>query len=404
VTNDPSAPSDKAWPENRPLHWRLRLGAVGLAGLCLGLLLWLGRDPWAVEGAFCDERGPRVIAAIGRITGRTSISVIEVLAALLIAWALVRAAGATASCARGRRRWRNASGSFALILLVMTSGAGAIFYGVWGVAYQRPALVDRVGWAPLAGPGGAPEDAGAAEVERLATELIELTNASYASQFGTDDLGHASEGPALPTLQVAIEAGYAQSARHLGLAEFGPRGYAPVKVPLLSPLMSRMGTSGIYLGFTGEPHINDQPPAWTRPQTMAHEMGHQRLFMSEDEANFAGFVACMASPDRYVQYAGLLFAQRQLLFEIKDRKAQQALVAKRLPGVQRDVDALAAYLKRYHGRLRTVAHAMNDAYLKANRVEGGVKSYRLSARLIVLLARRHGHDMRAAIRALDFGS
>jgi hypothetical protein len=66
------------------------------------------------------------------------------------------------------------------------------------------------------------------------------------------------------------------------------------------------------------------------------------------------------------------------------------LVAQRLPGVQRDLEDLDAYLARNRTRASAVQNAVNDRYLRANRVPGGVRSYALSVRLLILHAQRNG--------------
>jgi hypothetical protein len=133
-------------------------------------------------------------------------------------------------------------------------------------------------------------------------------------------------------------------------------------------------------------------PASERPHAIAHEKAHQRGIASEDEANFVGYLAAAASPDPFARYSALLFAQRQLLTELRPRDPEgvDALLAERLPGVQRDVDAARDYWRRYEGRLRETQTRVNDSYLRWNGVEGGVESYARSVQLLVLFARTNG--------------
>jgi hypothetical protein len=55
--------------------------------------------------------------------------------------------------------------------------------------------------------------------------------------------------------------------------------------------------------------------------------------------------------------------------------------------VRRDIEDLWAYYGRYQGFAQTVGSALNDSYLKANRVEGGIEDYRRAWRLIIAQAR-----------------
>jgi hypothetical protein len=58
--------------------------------------------------------------------------------------------------------------------------------------------------------------------------------------------------------------------------------------------------------------------------------------------------------------------------------------------VQRDVDDLRAYWERHRGAGHDVTRAVNDAYLRTNRVEGGVRSYERSVELLIAFARTRG--------------
>jgi len=125
---------------------------------------------------------------------------------------------------------------------------------------------------------------------------------------------------------------------------------------------------------------------------IAHEKAHQRGVTSEDEANFFGFLACTSSDDTYVRYAGLLMAQRLLLPELGaiDAARAKGIIEKRFKGVQRDADAVRAFIMAHAGVVSNVGRAVNNAYLKANRVTAGVKSYQLSAQLILVFAEFNG--------------
>ena len=155
--------------------------------------------------------------------------------------------------------------------------------------------------------------------------------------------------------------------------------------------MSEIGLAGFYSPWTGEANFNPDLPPCQLPHIVAHEKAHQRGVANEAEANFLGYLACVYSDDPYVRYSGLLFAQRQLIIELllRDRPRGEALLKQRLPGVQRDVNEMKAFWNRYEGRAHSVSLAVNNAYLRANGVEGGLMSYALSARLLVMYARHN---------------
>ena len=118
---------------------------------------------------------------------------------------------------------------------------------------------------------------------------------------------------------------------------------------------------------------------------MAHEKAHQRGITHEGEANFIGFLAAAAGDDPRVRYSALLFAQRQLISRLmmQDGELVASLLERRHPGVQRDIDEAVEFWSRKESAGFEITHVVNDAFLKVNRVEGGVLSYRSSADLIL---------------------
>jgi hypothetical protein len=233
------------------------------------------------------------------------------------------------------------------------------------------------------------------ELRVLAGQLVEATNEAYLAAFGVPDLGSASAAPAgLAEVDAAIEAGFGRVAGELSMGHGFEGGRGRAKPMLASPVMSRLGLLGIYFPWTGEANFNALAPAWQLPMSIAHEKAHQRGIAGEDEANFLGFLAAARADDPYVRYSAYLFAQRQLLNELLrlDEEAGLALLARRLPGVQRDVDFSRAYWARFEGPAREAQQAFNDRYLEFHEVEGGIDAYGRSAQLIVLYARARGGD------------
>ena len=58
--------------------------------------------------------------------------------------------------------------------------------------------------------------------------------------------------------------------------------------------------------------LNVDCPACLIPETIAHEMAHQRMVASELEANFVGIAACVTCGDTVFQYSGYLAGLIQL--------------------------------------------------------------------------------------------
>jgi len=268
------------------------------------------------------------------------------------------------------------------------------FYVCWGLNYARAPLQARLGWPPIDRASDTTErQRQIDDVAEFAGQLVEATNAAYREVTGSDDLGRPSERAAgASSYDDVFEAAYVRLQLRLGIepAVAARRGRA--KTLLSSELMNHLGLAGFYFPWTGEANYNDRQPAPTLPHSVAHEKAHQRGFAPEDEAGFVGYLACALSDDPYSRYSGALFAQRQLIGELGryDLKRAQALLARRLPGVQRDVDFLRAFWARYEGTATRVSQSVNDRYLKSQGMKGGVATYAASRNLIVIFARQNG--------------
>ena len=263
---------------------------------------------------------------------------------------------------------------------------GLWFYTIWGLSYARPVVEQRQGWLEVDETLYVPPW----ELAELAEPLIHQVNALYLELHGVPDAFVPTSAPnGLTHADAAVDVGFERAAQQLGLHPHAATPRGPTKPLISSELFSWLRIGGMYFPFTAEANVNTQPPQWGRPFTMAHEKAHQRFIASENEANFHGMLACMHSDDPYVRYSGWLFAQRQVLRALQsaDVYASVELIQLRLPGVQRDVNASYAFWTGRDGPLGDLSHAVNDAYLRANRVRGGTRSYGRSLQLIVLYSR-----------------
>jgi len=354
------------------------IAGAALAGIGLGIL---STSPSTVERWFTEGFGSVGSQIVSSLTGTVPFSLAEWVEGAVIAWLLLAPIPALAAVRRGERRGVEVVRAGVLQLLALTGLALVVFYGLWGLNYARPSATDRLGWAvvDLTDPS-APD-----ELEDIANALVDQVNLLYRALHDSDDIGTISEPDGSLDLEQELDRAWERVAADLDLhhAVAKPRG--PAKPLLSSPLWSYLGIAGFYFPYTGEANYNRDQPTWQRVHTIAHEKAHQRGFASEDEANFFGFLACIQSEDRFVRYGGWLFAQRKILAALHraDPQRSAAITERRLPGVQRDVDEMRAFWAGYAGPMSTVGSTVNDAYLRANRVEGGIASYSHSVRLIV---------------------
>ncbi|MBE7491034.1 MAG: DUF3810 domain-containing protein [Planctomycetes bacterium] len=387
---------DEAMPRDRGLHVKRRGGLTLAAFLVIALCWAAGQSAAFVEDIYAAHIGAGISRGLAFTSGLVPTSLAEVAIVLVLAWGLVSLAITGWHVFSRKRRFFNALACGTLRVLCLASVAAALFYAAWGINYMRAPQIERMGWHKYAA-APADRETQVRELAELCRQLVEAANDQYLLANGSEDAGRPSVPMTeLAAIDTAIDTGYERVQRELGLdAGFGaPRG--PAKPVALSAVMPYLNIGGFYFPWTGEANYNRLAPYCTLPHTIAHEKAHQRCIASEDEANFFGTLACMRADDPYARYSGYLFAQRQLLGELFALDPQKAhdLVKRRHPGVQRDVDDVRAYWARYSegvaGTVGQVSTAVNDTYLKINQVQGGVRSYALSAQLLVAYARRQG--------------
>ena len=355
----------------------------------------LSYAPHSVETLYSQGVGQLAGRGLSALSALVPFSLVELGLVTVALWLLLPGALALVHVARGRRRLANAIVSGTLRCAATAGVVVTAFYLLWGLNYSRPDLVTRMGWEPLPEKPGAEAWASIDEKElaRLCSELVDMTNFCYVEATGTTDLGVPSmPRVSLSEMDAAMDDGFERVTTDLGLhASFAKR-RGPAKPILSSGIMSALGIAGFYFPYTGEANFNQQAPLCQQLHTIAHEKAHQRGITGEDEANFLGFLACAHSTDAYTRYSGYLFAQRQLMTELvlRNREAAAVLLQRRLPGVQRDVDWHRSFWDEYRGAPRSVSVALNNVYLKANHVNGGLRSYHRSAQLLILFSRHKG--------------
>lgn len=317
---------------------------------------------------------------LSTLTAFLPFALIEVLAAWFLvgrAWRIGRALG---QVRQGIRSFPHALAAFVLVLLRDVGLAVGLFYFVWGFGYARAPVEERVDW-----PATAELSIDADTLDRLAADQIIAANEAYMALHGTNDAGAPTTVDDPAALDAATEAAWATACDTLGLGGPAkwPRGRA--KRLVISDVLRSLGLSGFYCPFTGEANLNASVPAVSYPQVLAHEKAHQRGINPENEANFFGWFVAAQTDGALARYSAAVFAQRQLLRSLQrtDPERVQQLVSRRHPGVQRDIEDLYAYWTERRGWLSQAARKSNDAYLRANRVEGGVQSYGRSVQLLV---------------------
>lgn len=381
----------QALPKDRTLNLRFRL-AVIIAGITVVAMAHvLDAVPRAVDQFYSEGIGPWIGLGLAKISSLVPFSLVESIAGLLLLSAAVSAARAIYNVARRTRRLSNALGCAILRSATALALLVAFFYAGWGFSFSRPRMITRFGWQKVLATKTTQDLAD--ELAQMSDGLVRAANDDYTRAFNSHDVGAPSKLP-IPMAKVdaAIEEGYRRLTRELRLKPHFALTRGPIKPVAVSPFLSRVLILGFYSPWTGEAHYNTQMVSSKIPQVVAHEKAHQRCITSEDEANFFGILACVLSDEPYVRYSGYLAAQKQLLNQLYDIDPERAekIAEKRIPGVQRDRQAENNFIISHLGVLSEAGHAVNDAYLKANRVSEGVQSYNMDTQLLIAFTRAHG--------------
>lgn len=331
------------------------LTGAGLLALT-GLLLLLCRT---AAGDAIRAAGVRINAALAWLFSFTRWPVTEgllVLAPVLLIVLLVRA------LRRGRRR----VGLFFSRLFCLLCAMILMFVGCYGVQYTRPALGDALGLETVT-----PTEALLADTLSQLTDL--LNDLAPRVPRGADG---GCDFEAFDTLSRRVMAAYDR------LDDTVPALAAVSRVPpkqarLISLPMSYLSLAGFFCPWTGECVVSGDTLDVQRPFFIAHESAHARGVGSENEANFAAFLACMASDDQSVRYSAVYSAWVYVYnayFRVNP-EAARAVRAGICPQAETDLTQVNEHLRRYDTVLYTIGNAVNDAYIKTTGQSGGVQSY-----------------------------
>ncbi len=101
---------------------------------------------------------------------------------------------------------------------------------------------------------------------------------------------------------IAVDSMKALGEDYQGLSGY----YGRPKALYTSNFFSQQYIQGYYFPFSMEANYNDVMYVSNKPHTMCHELAHTKGYISEDEANLIGFLACINSDDDFFKYSGYL--------------------------------------------------------------------------------------------------
>ena len=338
------------------------IGEITLASV-VGLAAFVPTRPELVERWFSLGLYPpiqRTTTSLSNLLPLAFLDVLSVSVVAVSAWMLSRTL---------RNAWQTRQVSRLLATVRGVVGTAGIAYLafllMWGFNYRRVPMADRL---QLVAAQPTPES-----VAELGHEATRQMNALH-------DDAHRAGWPAEPVKDEALRRGFLAAQR--ALLDAPPAVPGRLKRTLFGPYFRWTGVDGMINPFGLEVLANPDLLPFERPFVAAHEWAHLAGFADEAEANFVGWLACMQG-NASTQYSGWLFVYWQVSSELGGRtrtRLAEALDA----GPRGDITAIIERLRSGElPWLRTAGWQVYDQYLKANRVEEGIRSYGAVVTLIV---------------------
>ncbi len=368
---------EKTKPEKRVTRdmWKRQLWKLPwLLLIPIGLLfpVLAEKYPQFVNEKFSLGLYPKISDALGSATaalpGSVAELVVYVLAALVVALIVLFLVHLLQRRARLVR-----TVSILLNIGICIGVVLCLFYWIWGFNYQRPTLSEMLSL-----------DVKERPVEQLEALCLSLTEDAVTLRRQTpEDVNGVFTLTQTPRHYFEEITG-AYSALGSDMPLFARKVY-PAKQVYASEAMSYAGICGIFIPFTGEANVNMHQPPLLLLSSAAHENAHYLGIAREDEANFVSYLVCLRSQDPCVRYSGAMLALIHATNQLKDMDATRyAAVRNRYSeGMVRDLIAYNQYWDEHEGKIEETVDQINDAYLKHNRQEDGVKSYGMMVDLLL---------------------
>ena len=310
------------------------------------LALWLAPMPapfieaWYSRGAY--PRWERVATLFSNLVPIALFDVLILIVALGVAVAVIRA--------RRMRSWPYAVTRIVLIASIV----GIWFQLAWGLNYRRVPIRESL------------DLAAASDAKALERFAFAAADAARASAADLDRDGVFSSSRVMSELAPA----FARVQQKMGLPISARPGRA--KRSLFDPYFRWAAIDGVTNPLVPETMVVSTLTPADVHATVAHEWAHLAGYASENEASFVGWLVCLEAGGA-ARYSGWVFA---LLKAAGASPTEGAEWLRRAgPVVTADIRAMHARYLASSPTVRRAASATYDQFLRANRVEGGIRSY-----------------------------
>ncbi len=345
-------------------RWPFRIALV----LAAGAAALMPMSPQAVERWFSTGVYPRVQRVLTPLSNSMPVAWLDVVGVAIIGWlawiwwrALRRTGGPIWS--RVRRAGTETLTTAAIVYLA--------FLALWGLNYRRVPMPER-----LVIERQTPSTDQVVQLGRdVVTRLNDARATAHAAEWREAAWRNRSLRDAFASVQLLLADGPTVVPGRLKRSLFGP-------------FFRWTAVDGMLNPFGLEVVANPDLLPFERPFVAAHEWAHLAGYADESEANFVGWLTCVRA-DLASQYSGWLYLYWQVAGELPARE-REIVAANLHDGPRADLAAINARLQQGDlPLLRRASWMVYDSYLKANRVEAGVRSY---GEVVTLILRARFED------------
>lgn len=276
------------------------------------------------------------------------------------------------------RKYKTSKGSIEKIkniILPILSFVGAVlffFYLLWGFNYQQNTLSKQLNLPEVKADSTDLYNETVYLMERMSSLRAEISKDTAVLSF--EELPSAMEGKIRESLENLLSSWDLPTAGRVRVRKLYPKG-----------TLLRISTAGVYIPFVFEGHIDAGLHPIQHPFIMAHEMSHGYGIADEGTCNFTGFLACMGSDDKMIQYSATMSLWRYMANNLR-RSAPglfKELMSQLDPNVRRDLIAIMDELDKYPDILPEFRDVVYDTYLKSHGVKGGMTNYSTVVKLMM---------------------
>jgi hypothetical protein len=341
-------------------------GVVVLAAIVCALVPW---DPSFVERRFSTGVYPLVQRAMTPVSNLLPFALFDLLTLGGAIWAIAVIVGGVTRARRERQRGGRLQAALLLRPMVRLATAAAIVYlaflALWGFNYRRVPMAQRL----------------VLERDTPAADAVLTLGLDAARRLNTLRAdAHRSGWINEPWRDQSMQRAFAEVQDLLADAPDAVPGR--LKWSLYGLYFRWSGVDGMVDPFALEVIRNPDLLPWELPFVAAHEWAHLAGYADESEANFVAWLVCLRAGPA-AEYSAWMFLYWQISSEVgqADRERLAKTIAE---GPRRDIAAVAARLTAGQlPMLRDASWRVYDQYLRANRVEEGIRSYGLVVTLIL---------------------